>query len=124
MCERWRNSFHEFINDIGPCPGKEYTIDRINNDGNYEPGNVRWATKKEQANNRRSNRILTFEGISMTMAQWAESKGISPLLVERRLNVFNVCGWSVEDALTKPIRKDARHGPEFSRKLKIQCHQN
>lgn len=53
VCERWRDSFENFLLDVGPSPGPGYSIDRINNDGNYEPGNVRWATAKEQAVNRR-----------------------------------------------------------------------
>ena len=54
VCERWRNSFENFLADMGPRPSPKHSVDRYpNNDGNYEPGNVRWATKAEQANNRR-----------------------------------------------------------------------
>jgi hypothetical protein len=53
VCDEWLKSFISFYEHIGPKPGPEYSLDRINNDGNYEPGNVRWATIKEQANNQR-----------------------------------------------------------------------
>lgn len=53
VCDRWRHSFQAFYEDMGPRPSKQYTLDRINNDGNYEPGNCKWSTQKEQQNNRR-----------------------------------------------------------------------
>lgn len=56
VCDRWLNSFENFLEDMGEKPSEEYSIDRINNDGNYEPGNFRWATPVEQANNQRPKR--------------------------------------------------------------------
>jgi hypothetical protein len=56
VCKRWLNSFEDFLADVGRAPGPEYTIDRIDNDGNYEPGNVRWATWAQQTNNKRKHK--------------------------------------------------------------------
>lgn len=100
VCERWL-SFEAFVADMGVRPDG-LTIGRIDNDGNYEPGNCRWETFDEQNNNRRSNRSVTFDGRTQTIAQWAREAGISRALLRYRLNA----GWSLQDALnTKPQRR-------------------
>lgn len=98
LCGRWL-SFEKFIEDMGRRPGDEYSIERINNDGNYEPSNCRWATKREQANNRRGNRLLTLKGKTLTLQQWADSLGISAGTLDTRLRL----GWTLERALLEPV---------------------
>ena len=73
-CERW-SQFDNFLADMGECPAG-MSIDRINNDGNYEPSNCRWATKEEQASNKRNNRFVEHDGKRMTIAQWSRHLGI------------------------------------------------
>jgi hypothetical protein len=85
MCERWRSSFTDFYADIGDPPSDAYSLDRIDNNGNYEPGNVRWATKREQANNRRNNVKHTYDGETHTLAEWGRKLGITPEAVTYRI---------------------------------------
>lgn len=69
VCDRWQQSFESFLADMGRCPGPRSSIDRIDNDGNYEPGNCRWATNEEQANNRRGNTTFVVDGEGVTLAR-------------------------------------------------------
>lgn len=95
VCDRWVHSFENFLADMGERPiGK--CIERLNNDGIYEPDNCVWDTRKAQANNRRSSRILEFNGESKTMTQWGEFLGINPKTIWKRLDD----GWSIEKSLT------------------------
>lgn len=101
VCERWQN-FDNFCADMGPRPSPELQMDRIDNNGNYEPGNVRWATRAQQSRNRRSNINLTFAGRTMCTKDWANEVGIQQPVILGRLRR----GWSVEKALTtKAIRR-------------------
>lgn len=100
ICDRWAESFADFLADMGPRPSPEHSIDRIDNDGNYEPDNCRWATRKEQTRNRRSNRLLLAFGQSLTIAEWAERNGVRPPAIRQRLRI----GWSNEDAVSIPSR--------------------
>ncbi len=84
VCERW-NDFNNFINDMGMAPTKNHSIDRINNNGDYEPGNCRWATKIEQSNNQRSTNFYEAEGVSMPASQWAEHFGVSRWVIVNRI---------------------------------------
>lgn len=103
VCERWRK-FENFLSDVGLRPGPGFSIDRKDNSGNYEPSNVWWTTRKKQNRNTRRNRLLTCFGETKTVSDWAEDIGMKPLTLLMRINL----GWSVEDAITKPLRKSTR----------------
>jgi hypothetical protein len=94
VCERWRHSFENFLKDMGPRPAGA-TIDRINGDGNYEPGNCRWANAKEQSRNRSSSISVTLNGTTMSLAECAERYGVDRHLLWGRLKR----GWPVERAI-------------------------
>ena len=98
VCKEW-HKFEPFYDwSIKHGYSGSLSIDRINNDGNYEPSNCRWATPKQQANNTRKNRLITFDGRTKTMIQWAREKGIKQSTLSMRINKY---GWSVEKALGK-----------------------
>ena len=103
VCDRWRESFARFYADMGDAPTGGW-LDRINNDRDYSPDNCRWATAKEQANNRRNNRLLTFNGETMNVQQWSDRLGWSKSIIASRLHY----GWSVERILTEAPRKRHR----------------
>lgn len=96
VCDRWLHSFKNFLSDMGRRPTPQHSIDRINNDGDYEPGNCRWATRKEQARNQRSNVRLTYNGQTLCLAEWAERLGIHRATLRSRLKT----GWPIEEAVS------------------------
>ena len=98
------NSFAEFLDHIGPKPGPEFTLDRIDTAGHYEPGNVRWATRKQQNANRRSSRQVTWQGETRCIADWEQLKGWRVNFLRARLNR----GWSVEKAMTHALPQQER----------------
>lgn len=93
VCPRW-DKFEAFLADMGECP-PGLQIDRVDNGGNYEPGNCRWATRIEQANNRRSSRFLTVNGVRLTVSQWARVNGIHRSTIFGRLRR----GWAHDRAV-------------------------
>lgn len=97
VCERWMD-FKNFLADMGHRPPGT-TLDRIDTYGNYEPGNCRWATDKQQHNNKSSNVRLTFNGHSRTYSEWAAVAGLTPATLRARLQR----GWTVEKTLTTPL---------------------
>jgi hypothetical protein len=86
VCDEWRKSFPAFLNDMGPRPTPAHTIDRIDNSLGYSPSNCRWATRKEQSNNKRNNRRLEFRGAVKTVAEWSEVTGIKRSIICSRLD--------------------------------------
>lgn len=99
VCDRWQ-SFEHFISDMGPKPTLKHTIERINNNGNYEPANCRWATLKEQARNRRSSKMITVNGETKSMAEWCEFYGVIYSAANERIKN----GWDPLEAFTTPFK--------------------
>lgn len=97
VCDRWINSFEAFAEDMGNPPTKSHQIDRIDNNGNYEPSNCRWVSIKKNSNNKTNSKIIFAFGREMTQAQWSEETGIKRETIAMRLRR----GWPAELALTK-----------------------
>lgn len=100
MCPSWVNSFETFFKDMGSCPDGR-SIDRIDNEGHYEPNNCRWATKEQQGNNKRSNVVIIANGRSLTLAEWSRETGIQESTMARRLHGL---GWAPEHVVGTPPR--------------------
>jgi len=94
VCDRWMESFDNFLKDMGEAPLR-HSIDRIDGNKSYSPENCRWATAKTQANNTSANRMITANGRTMNLAQWGEATGQKPNTILTRLRR----GWTVERAL-------------------------
>jgi hypothetical protein len=103
VCRPWLD-FAQFIAAMGPRPSARHSIDRIDVNGNYEPSNCRWASPEQQANNKRTNRRISFEGKTMNLVQWAAQTGINADAIYARLDKLH---WPVQKALTTPIQKQS-----------------
>jgi len=100
ICETWME-FENFLKDMGEPPSKKHSIDRINNDNGYYKSNCRWATRKQQQGNMRSNHMVTFSNKTQCLAAWANEIGISQKTLWHRLVTLK---WSTKKALTTPVR--------------------
>ena len=99
VCKEWRNGFEVFKEwAVANGYSDNLTIDRIDNDGDYEPKNCRWATTEVQANNKRSNRFIAYNGKTQTIKQWADELGINYYTLQSRITKRH---WDIERALTK-----------------------
>ncbi len=101
VCDRWLESFENFLTDMGRRPDSSYSIDRINVNGNYEPSNCRWVTNKEQNRNKRNNRIVHYQNKDWVLATLEEHLKLKTGILYARLNL----GWDIERAIKQPIRK-------------------
>jgi hypothetical protein len=106
ICDRWLNDVAAFIADMGRKPSPKHELDRIDNAKGYEPGNCRWATRTANSRNRRSNRMITLEGETRSLAEWCEIKGSSRDTIRKRLE----SGWTPEAAFATPVRAKAPKG--------------
>jgi hypothetical protein len=102
VCAAW-HSYDNFIADMGPRPSPKHSLDRIDNNGNYEPSNCRWTDSKTQTRNMRRNTVLELNGERKLLCDWAEHYGLRSSLICNRMNKL---GWSIERSLTTPADKN------------------
>lgn len=100
VCDRWRNSFEHFLEDMGTRPSYQHQIERIDNHGNYEPSNCKWATRSEQSRNKRNNHWLTVGDETLCITDWANRLGTSAGVIRGRI----LLGWSPHKIVTEPVR--------------------
>lgn len=98
VCEEWASSFLAFYDHVGQRPTEKHSLDRIDVNGNYEPGNVRWATQQEQVENTRVVRMININGKTQSLSAWAREMGLPRGQISGRLNA----GWSMEEAILTP----------------------
>lgn len=99
VCDRWQE-FRCFVADMGPCPSSRHSIERKDNNGNYEPTNCKWATQAEQNRNKRNIKLIEHNGRAMCLTDWSKQTGISVPALRHRL----ASGWEVCRALTERVR--------------------
>lgn len=101
ICDNWRNSFENFYADMGDPPSELHQIDRINNNGNYEPGNCRWVLSRDNNRNKRSNHFIEFNGKTQCLMDWCIELGFKFTTLAHRINKLH---WPIEKAITTPVR--------------------
>ena len=101
VCEKWKNSFETFFEDMKLPPTEKHSLERIDNDGNYCPENCKWATATEQMNNSRHCHYLTYQGETLTISQWTKKMGLTRSVIHARLKT----GWTVDRTISTPIRR-------------------
>lgn len=106
MCSKWKDSLEEFINDMGPRPSKQHSVDRIDNTLGYYKENCRWATSKEQMNNQDRNLFVEYAGKRLTYAQWADELNLDWKLFKRRVDRLFLGKESVEPRGQQVVQKD------------------
>ena len=110
VADTWRDDFARFLADVGKRPSPKHTIDRIENARGYEPGNVRWATRKEQNQNKRNAKLVTIEGETLCITEWARRNKLATATVVCRLQR----GWDPVDAVTMPALPAGKKTPSRS----------
>ncbi len=101
VCDEWKHDFMAFFKDMGKRPSRNLTIERVDNNKGYFPKNCIWEDRKTQANNRRTNHLITINGVIKTIAQWARTIGISQDIISQRLKR----NWETERAIFQPVKK-------------------
>lgn len=103
VCDRWMESFENFLADMGPKPSPRHSIERVNNDLGYSPDNCKWATRAEQNRNTRANHVISHNGETMCLRDWAKRLELTSDALTRRIEA----GWPIEEVLS-PVRKERK----------------
>jgi len=111
VCREWRDSFEAFLSHIGLRPADKHSLDRIDNDGNYEPGNVRWATVTEQNRNNRQTHFIEAFGENLAITEWAERAGTTQQVISWRI----ANGWTPREAVSKDPHRAGRSYDDLRR---------
>lgn len=103
VCSRWKHSFENFLEDMGRKPDPSYSIDRIDVNAHYGPENCRWASPRQQANNKTNSRLIEHKGTTRTLAEWTRWSGLPYKVLQKRIDTHK---WSFERAVSTPMRNN------------------